>query len=59
METEGGGVDNRPPIDDNNLPVEAMDTQDGNYSILLCYSSYFVEINVDRVLWKTVRFHNQ
>ncbi len=30
METEGGGVDNRPPIDDDNLPVEAMDTQEGN-----------------------------
>lgn len=34
METEGGGVDNRPPIDNDNLPVEAMDTQDGSLQIV-------------------------
>lgn len=36
METEGGGVDNRPPIDDDHLPVEAMDTQEGLFKFI-CY----------------------
>ena len=41
METEGGGVDNRPPIDDDNLPVEAMDTQEGNYVCRFLMDSFY------------------
>lgn len=50
METEGGGVDNRPPIDDDNLPVEAMDTQEADQTVNAIYSIEEIAPNEDTAM---------